>query len=128
MRRLSGGCHCGAVRFEAELPDSVELLDCNCSKCSMTGYLHLIVPHDRFRLLDGGQSLSEYRFGTGNARHLFCSTCGVKSFYKSRSHPGSWSVNWRALDHGHGLNHSIRPFDGRNWESAHAALSGERAD
>ena len=122
MMKIRGGCHCGGVRFEANVPKVVELLDCNCSKCAMTGYLHLIVPHDQFRLLKGGEALSEYRFGTGQARHLFCNTCGIKSFYKPRSHPHAWSVNWRALDRTNGLSSTIRPFDGRNWEQASLGL------
>ena len=85
--RVEGGCHCGAVIFSAEVPVAVELLDCNCSICSLTGFVHLIVPHGDFRLLSGGDALTGYRFGTGAAEHLFCSRCGVKSFYQPRSHP-----------------------------------------
>ena len=66
--------------------------------CRRSGYLHLIVEADRFRLLAGADALTEYRFNTGTARHLFCSVCGVKSFYVPRSHPDGWSVNVRCLD------------------------------
>ena len=76
----SGGCHCGAVRFEVEAPRDLEVHECNCSICAMTGFRHLIVPAGRFRLLSGADVLSEYRFNTGVARHLFCSVCGIKSF------------------------------------------------
>ncbi len=120
--KVAGGCHCRAVRFEAEVDGDVSLLDCNCSICSMTGFLHLIVPHARFRLLSGEGDLGEYRFGTGAARHLFCRTCGVKSFYQPRSHPDSWSINFRCLDPGHGLEPAVRRFDGRNWEAARGQL------
>ena len=119
---LEGGCHCGAVRFEAEVPAEVEVLDCNCSICSATGFRHLIVPHERFRLLSGADKLASYRFGTGAANHLFCSVCGIKSFYQPRSHPESWSVNLRAVEDIAGLTVSIRAFDGRNWEEARAQL------
>jgi hypothetical protein len=119
---ISGGCHCGKVRFEADVPEAVEVLDCNCSICARTGYRHLIVPHSDFRLLSGGDLLSSYRFGTGAAEHLFCSICGIKSFYQPRSHPGAWSVNLKALDDQHGLSVSVRQFDGRNWEEARAKL------
>jgi len=122
MMKVKGGCHCSAVRFEANVPLELELLDCNCSKCRKVGFLHLIVPHTHFRLLKGGNVLSEYRFGSGKARHLFCSQCGIKSFYKPRSHPDAWSVNWRALDRTQGLSHRIRYFDGQNWEAAAALL------
>lgn len=119
---VTGGCHCKAVRFEAKTHESVELLACNCSVCSMTGFLHLIVPHAQFRLISGEEHLTSYRFGTGAAEHLFCSRCGIKSFYQPRSHPDSWSVNANALDDPDALRSSIRPFDGRNWEKAAQAL------
>jgi hypothetical protein len=119
---ISGGCHCRAVRFEAEVPREIELLDCNCSICAMTGFRHLIVPHSDFRLLSGESALTHYRFGTGAADHLFCSACGVKSFYQPRSHPEAWSLNVNALDDVSGLTITVRAFDGRNWEESRAAL------
>ena len=72
-----GGCHCGAVRFEVEAPPEIECGDCNCSICSKSGYLHLIVPRSRFRLIQGEQILTNYTFNTGVAQHLFCTTCGL---------------------------------------------------
>jgi hypothetical protein len=115
-----GGCHCGAVRFEVDAPADVEVHDCNCSLCSKTGYLHLIVPASRFRLLSGGDELLEYRFNTGVARHLFCRHCGIKSFYVPRSNPEGFSVNLRCLDEGTISSSTIIRFDGQNWEaSAH---------
>ena len=120
--RITGGCHCGAVRFEAEVPKAVEILDCNCSICTMTGFRHLIVPHADFRLLSGEGDLASYRFGTGAANHLFCAACGVKSFYQPRSHPEAWSVNLNALDDVSPLEITARAFDGRDWEAAKAAL------
>lgn len=120
--KLTGGCHCRAVRFEAEVPRAVEVLDCNCSICAMTGFRHLIVPHSDFRLLAGGDALASYRFGTGAAQHLFCRVCGVKSFYQPRSHPRAWSLNLNALDDASALSVTARAFDGRNWEQARSAL------
>ena len=120
--KISGGCHCRAVRFEAEVSREVEILDCNCSVCAMTGFRHLIVPHEDFRLLPGRERLTSYRFGTGAAEHLFCSICGVKSFYQPRSHPNAWSINFNALDDAGTLRVSARAFDGRNWEQARDAL------
>lgn len=119
---IHGGCHCGAVRFAIAVEPRLELLDCNCSICSKTGFLHLIVPHGRLELLSGADSLTSYRFGSGAAEHLFCQTCGIKSFYQPRSHPGAWSVNFRCIDPGHGLEPAIRAFDGRNWEQARSTL------
>ncbi|MBC7986345.1 MAG: GFA family protein [Sphingomonadaceae bacterium] len=120
---VTGGCHCGAVRFEAEVRENpVTLLDCNCSMCAKTGFLHMIVPHADFRMTAGEGELTSYRFGMRTAGHLFCRTCGIKSFYQPRSHPDAWSVNFRALDGGHGLETRVTPFDGRNWEEARKGL------
>jgi hypothetical protein len=119
--RVSGGCHCGAVRFEAELAETpVPALDCNCSVCRMAGYLHVMVPHERFELVTGRDALTSYRFGSGAAEHLFCSSCGVKSFYQPRSHPEAWSLNANCLDQPVEL--AIAAFDGRNWDAAAASL------
>ncbi len=122
--KVSGGCHCGAVRFEAEVAGGARLLDCNCSMCGKTGFLHLIVPEGDFRLLSGAGALQEYRFGTGVARHLFCRHCGIKSFYHPRSHPDGISINARALDGDDWRALPVDSFDGRNWEDARARLSG----
>ena len=114
-----GGCHCGRVRFEVLAPARVTVSDCNCSICAKSGYLHLVVPADRFKLLSGSQVLSTYTFNTGTAKHLFCSVCGVKSFYVPRSHPDGFSVNFRCLDEGTIEEVAIRKFDGRNWEAGY---------
>lgn len=118
-----GGCHCKAVRFSAQLPDSpVPAIDCNCSICAMTGFIHIIVPHANFTLESGADRLTSYRFETGAAEHLFCSTCGVKSFYQPRSHPDAWSLNALCLDDRPELD--IIFFAGRDFEKAKAALDG----
>ena len=117
-----GGCHCGAVRFRFTAGRALDVLDCNCSVCTMTGFRHVIVPHIDFDLRSGGQDLVQYRFGTETARHLFCGRCGVKSFYQPRSHPGAWSVNLRCVDRGTWEVGEVRAFDGRNWEAAREAL------
>jgi hypothetical protein len=119
---VAGGCHCGAVRFEAEAPADARLLDCNCSICAKSGFLHLIVEKHDFHLLQGVDKLVEYRFGTGAAVHMFCSICGVKSFYRPRSHPDGISINARAIDGDAWRSLPVDPFDGRNWEDARAAL------
>lgn len=119
----SGGCHCGAVRFEVALPRTIEAQNCNCSICGMTGFLHVIASESRFRLLAGGDRLTSYAFNTGVARHMFCAVCGVKSFYRPRSNPDGWSVNARCLDDIEALDIAVTPFDGRNWESHGAELA-----
>lgn len=121
--KIEGGCHCGKVRFEAEVPEAVELMDCNCSICRAAGFLHLLVQHTKFRLLTDPAALTSYRFGTGAANHLFCSTCGIKSFYQPRSHPEAWSVNWNTLDEAALPRATVVKFDGRNWERAAAVLA-----
>jgi hypothetical protein len=124
--KVRGGCHCGAVRFEVEVADPpVPALDCNCSICSMTGFLHIMVPHHQFELLSGRDALVGYRFGTGAAEHLFCGRCGVKSFYQPRSHPDCWSVNANCLDEPVELE--VETFDGKNWKQAKARLDGEES-
>ena len=111
-----GGCHCGRVRFEIEAPARLQVIDCNCSMCAKSGYLHLIVPKQRFKLLSGAEALTTYEFNTRTAKHLFCSVCGVKSFYVPRSHPDGYSVNVRCLDAGTIPGMVVVPIDGRNWE------------
>jgi len=118
-----GACHCGAVRFAARLPDAITAQECNCSICAMTGFLHIIVPDNQFRIVSGEKNLNEYRFNTGVARHLFCKTCGVKPFYVPRSNPNGWSVNLRCLDRADFAAITIEPFDGRHWEDHAAALA-----
>jgi hypothetical protein len=117
-----GGCHCGAIRFEVDAPARLVVHECNCSICSMTGYLHLIVPASRFRLLAGAGELTTYTFNTGTARHLYCRRCGIKSYYVPRSNPDGYSVNARCLAPGTVESLQIEPFDGRDWEASAAAL------
>ena len=119
----AGGCHCGAVRFEVEAPEHVLVQDCNCSLCVMTGFLHLIVPASRFRLLSGEDALTEYTFNTGAAKHRFCSVCGVKSFYIPRSHPDGVNVNVRCIDEGTVRSLTLIPFDDNDRDAATAAVA-----
>lgn len=118
-----GGCHCTAVRFEVQLPEPVAAQSCNCSVCEKTGFVHIIVPEARFRLVRGEDKLSSYTFNTGVAKHLFCSACGIKSFYRPRSNPDGWSVNARCLDDPDSLDIRVEAFDGRNWEANAGALA-----
>jgi hypothetical protein len=125
MRTHTGGCHCGRVRFEVIAPASIDVSECDCSICSKCGYLHLIVPAERFKLLCGGDALSTYAFNTQVAKHFFCATCGVKSFYIPRSHPAGISVNARCIDGGSIESMSVTPFNGRDWEKGRAAYGDE---
>ena len=111
-----GSCHCGAVIFQVFTSNSIKVLECNCSICSKTGFLHLIVPASRFKIIDGLDSLTTYTFNTGTAKHTFCKICGVKPFYVPRSHPDGYSVNLRCIDRSGFDNIEIEQFDGTHWE------------
>ena len=112
--KVTGGCHCGLVQFEAELPgDKVTVYDCDCSICAMSGHRHLFVPDTAFRLTDGKLETGTYRFGAGKARHIFCRQCGVKSFLRAGDAAGSISLDYRCLDSGHGLDVTFEPLAAR---------------
>jgi len=117
-----GGCHCGAVAFEVDAPADFTALECSCSICRMTGFLHLIVPKSRFRLLRGAQDLTDYRFNTRTARHLFCRHCGIKSFYVPRSNPDGYSINVHCLHQRTLGKVTIEPFDDNDREAAEAKV------
>jgi centromere protein V len=120
-----GGCHCGRVRFEVDAPAELVIDECNCSMCTRTAFLHLIVTAERFRITLGADSLTNYTFNTGTAKHLFCAICGIKPFYVPRSHPDGWSVNARCIDAGTVTAMKINAVDGRNWEKHYPAGRGE---
>ena len=113
--KYQGSCHCGAVTFEIEAPETIECQDCNCSICSKAGFLHLILPLSKFKLLSGQDNLTTYTFNTGVAKHTFCSRCGVKPFYTPRSNPDGIDINVRCLDPVPS-NLVVEKFDGQNWE------------
>ena len=116
-KSYEGSCHCGRVRFRVRA-ELVGLTDCNCSICRMKGFIHLIVPADRFELVSGSEELTEYRFNTGIARHRFCRHCGIHPFYVPRSDPDKVDVNVRCLA---GVDLAALPvahFDGQSWEES----------
>jgi hypothetical protein len=117
-----GTCHCGRVRFEVDAPSKIHALECDCSICTMTGYLHLIVPRSRFRLLAGEDDLREYAFNTGTAKHLFCRVCGIKSFYVPRSNPDGIDINVRCLDTSTIDAVEVAPFHDDDREASTAAI------
>ena len=119
----TASCHCGAVVVEVEAPEDIEAYECNCSLCERVGYLHLIVPANRFRLVQGQEVLTKYTFNTGVAQHLFCKVCGVKTHYVPRSNPDGFSVNVRCMDRSRIRSLKVLPFDGKNWEASSAAVA-----
>lgn len=125
--KYTGSCHCGAVRFEVEAPESVEVEQCNCSICRKSGFLHLIVPLSKFALLQGEQALSTYTFNTGVAQHYFCRHCGIKPFYTPRSNPDGMDVNLNCLDTGPAQVRVVQ-FDGQNWEANADSLAHKSRD
>lgn len=118
-----GGCHCGAVRFLVRSTRTIEIIDCNCLLCRMTAFEHWIVGAAQFELLTDPRALTEYRFNTGVARHLFCARCGIKSFYVPRSHPDGYSVNLRCVEPGSYEIVGRRSFDGQNWEGSIGSIT-----
>jgi hypothetical protein len=117
MKSYDGGCHCGRVRFRVR-DDLSRVVECNCTICAKKGFLHVIVPPERFELLSGREDLTTYRFNTGTAQHHFCRHCGISSFYVPRSDPDKIDVNVRCLEGVDLAALVVEPFDGRNWEEA----------
>lgn len=123
MKTYHGSCHCGAVKFEADIDLSAGTLRCNCSICTKVRYWPAIVQPTAFRLISGGDDLALYQFHTKIDQHLFCRHCGVRSFGKGRSPRWGefYSVNVTCLDDvsvEELLNAPITYLDGRNdnWE------------
>ncbi|CAM6102713.1 unnamed protein product [Calypogeia fissa] len=119
-----GGCHCKRVRWQVKAPAEVLCWECNCSICRMRQNLHFIVPSTDFELEEGSQQwLTEYTFGTHQAKHLFCKMCGILSYYAPRSNPDGIAVTVHCIDPGSVKSIEVKKFDGQNWESSFIASS-----
>jgi hypothetical protein len=111
----TGGCHCGHVRYEATLAlDPV--IACNCSICTKRGSLLSFATLDQFKLLSGGEALTDYQFNKHVIHHLFCPKCGVESFARGRRPDGQEmiAINVRCLDGVDVAALQPRPFDGKS--------------
>ena len=115
MINHKGGCHCGQVRFEVTALPTIKAYQCNCSICSKSGHIGMVVPRDRFNLISGEDFLAEYRFDSGEARHLFCKHCGIYTHHRSRVSPDKYDFNVGCLE---GVNPldlgEVQVFDGIN--------------
>ncbi|XP_068126459.1 centromere protein V [Hyperolius riggenbachi] len=114
----SGGCHCGAVRFEVWASADLHVFDCNCSICVKKQNRHFIVPSSRFKLLKGADKLTTYTFNTKKAQHTFCKICGVQSFYTPRSNPDGYGIAAHCLDEGTVRSIHVEQINGKEWEKA----------
>jgi hypothetical protein len=91
-------CHCGAIQFEAELPDPLRAGRCNCSICAMKGVAMVHVPLEALTVTKGEDVLACYRFGTGEAKHYFCPICGIHCFHQLRSDPHLYGINAACIE------------------------------
>lgn len=111
----SGGCQCGAVRYETTA-DLDHVLSCNCSRCGRLGSVLAFTTPDKFKLVEGEGAMTEYKFNRHVIAHLFCSRCGIQSFSRGRKPDGAEmiAVNARCLDGVEVDNLKPAKFDGRS--------------
>ena len=114
MSRITGGCHCGAIRFEAE-GDFTSGIECNCTHCDIKGFVLAFVPRDNFTLTRGEDAFSTYHFNTGTIDHNFCTTCGVEAFGIGKGPDGMEmaAINLRCVDHLDRSALAIQHFNGK---------------
>ena|SRR3989338_10460080 len=114
--KRTGGCHCGKVRYEVEIDLSQPAIECNCSHCQIKGLILLFVPKSAVTVLSGEEELSEYRFNTGNVKHLFCKQCGVQVFGRGKKKDGTPTsgINVRTIDDIDLSQLKRIPYDGRS--------------
>jgi hypothetical protein len=121
VKKHTGGCHCGAVRFEVMIDTSAGTM-CNCSICAKTAQLGTSVKPDAFKLTAGADSLSKYEWGSKIGQRMFCKHCGVHCFgpgYLEQLGGAFVSVNLRCIDGFDPVDAKVMHLDGRhdNWQS-----------
>jgi len=103
------------VRYRVDIDLSKPVTQCNCSICSRTGTLLSFVPANAFKLEEGEESLIDYQFGKRHIHHVFCKTCGVRSFARGQGPQGPMvAINTRCLDDVDAPSLKIQHFDGRS--------------
>nr|XP_058955311.1 centromere protein V-like [Pocillopora verrucosa] len=114
-----GGCHCGKVRFEILAKPVLKAWKCNCTICVKKGITPVLVPEEYFKLLQGEGHISCYTYNTHQAKHYFCTTCGIHAFYRPRSNPKAYGISLHCLDGGTVQKIDtvvINALDWENWE------------
>ncbi len=111
-----GSCHCGAVQYTVEVDREATTMSCNCSMCGRAGTLLSFVPASRFRLERGEDATTDYLFNKHHIHHLFCKTCGIKSFARGTGREGQpmVAINVRCLDGFEPGQFRGTQFDGRS--------------
>jgi hypothetical protein len=97
---FTGGCLCGAVRFEAR-PPSRFCAHCHCGNCRRAHGAAFVTwagfPRDRVRIVEGEETLADYRTDTGATRS-FCGRCGTTMFYRGPRWEGELHVALAAIN------------------------------
>ncbi|WP_366555621.1 GFA family protein [Aquibaculum sediminis] len=104
-KQHAAACHCGAVQFQVRLSDGFETVRrCSCSYCRMRGAIAASARLEDITFLQGEEKLTLYTFNTGNAKHYFCSVCGIYTHHQRRSNPREFGVNVACIE-------GVSPFD-----------------
>ena len=111
----AGGCHCGAVRYTVELDTTAKAIICNCTMCGRSGSMLMFVTPDKFAIERGADNLTDYQFNKHVVHHVFCKTCGIKSFARGESSKGPMvAINLRCLDGVDVFNQPTTQVDGKH--------------